>query len=859
MKTTHSIAFLATLVVSAGLAQQPATTSPEFPPMPPVQPRSAEEEAKTFQLPPGYRMELVLSEPDIAEPVTMAFDANGRLYVAEMRTYMQDIDATGEHEPTSRVSVHWSSRNDGVFDQHRVFADKLKLPRLLLPMDDGVLIGETDTNDIRLFRDTNGDGIADENRRVFEGGPRGGNMEHQPSGLLWGIDNWLYMANNSWRLRWKGGKLVNESIPGNGGQWGASQDDFGKLWVVNAGGERGPVNFQQHVLYGQFSTPTQFEPDFAIVWPAFGLRDYQGGPSKSRDDNTLNHFTATCGGEIFRGDRLPSELRGNLFFGEPVGRLVRRTTIEVTDGLTVLHNPYPKSEFLRSTDACFRPVDMKTAPDGTLFVCDMYRGIIQEGNWTREGSYLRKVILQHSMDKIIGRGRIWRLVHDSMKPSPAPRLGEASPAQLVAALAHPNGWHRDTAQKLLVLRGHKAVAPDLAAMASQHASSLARIHALWTLEGLGTLTPLHIRTAMKDKEPSVRHAAIRASETLLLAGDTTLIPDVKALAKDAGPGVAIQSLLTARQMKWKDAGQFINTAALTNPSKGVKLMAAQILSNRTEFHRSFTGTEKQLLTHGQTVFQELCYTCHGLDGKGMTIEGATPGLTLAPPLANSKVVLSHRDGLIRALLHGVTGPVDGKTYQGQMIPMANNDDLWIAGVLSYVRNSFGNSAGCVSKEDVARVRSETKDRNTPWTESELLASGPAKLDSTSWKITASHAAEKAVALADRNPKTAWSSGEALSDKMWISIELPASAKLGGVTISSDASTSQTRNLRIETSEDGTKWSKPVFQGAASTKVSDITFKPVPAKFIRIASATKADSRNKSHWTIQEIALHGTAN
>ncbi len=436
----------------------------DFPPKPPVKALSPADEAKTFQLPAGYRLELMLSEPEIAEPVSMAFDGNGRLYVAEMRSYMRDIDGTNELVPTSRVSVHWSSKNDGKYDQHRVFADKLMLPRLLLPLADGVLIGETDTNDIYLYKDTNGDGVSDEKKPVYQGGPRGGNLEHQPSGLTWANDNWLYTAVNNYRLRWKEGQLIKQDIPGNGGQWGATQDDDGKLWVVNAGGEKGPLNFQNHILYGQSMARSQFEPGFEVVWPAMGLRDFQGGPGKSRDDDALNHFTATCGGEIYRGDQLPAELKGDLFFGEPVGRLVRRTKIEVADGLTILHNPHPQNEFLRSTDAYFRPVDMKTAPDGTLFICDMYRGIIQEGNWTREGSYLRKVIKQHSMDKIIGLGRIWRLVHDSTKPVPAPRLLEATTTQLADTLAHPNGWYRDTAQKLLVLKQDPSIVPTLVSM-----------------------------------------------------------------------------------------------------------------------------------------------------------------------------------------------------------------------------------------------------------------------------------------------------------------------------------------------------------------------------------------------------------
>lgn len=800
-------------------------------------------------------MELLLSEPDVIDPVCMAFDGNGRLYVAEMRTYMRDIDGTDELIPKSRVSVHWSSKNDGVYDQHQVFADNLLLPRLLLPLADGVLIGETDTNDLYLYRDTNGDGVSDEKKRVYEGGVRGGNMEHQPSGLTWANDNWLYSAVNNYRLRWKDGSLVKQDIPGNGGQWGGTQDDQGKFWVVNAGGEKGPLNFQQHILYGQFMTRNQFEPGFEVVWPAVGLRDYQGGPGKARDDNTLNHFTATCGGEIYRGDQLPAELKGNLFFAEPVGRLIRRTTIEVKDGLTILHNPYPQSEFLRSSDVCFRPVDMKTAPDGTLFICDMYRGIIQEGNWTREGSYLRKVLQQHSFDKITGHGRIWRLVHDKTKPVAAPKLLEASSEQLVKTLQHPNGWYRDTAQKLLVLKQDLSVVPALSAMLKSDGNPLARIHALWTLEGLNALTADQVRAVFKDRDATVRHAAVRASESLMVAGDTSLQTDVMALAKDSDPSVAIQVFLTAKLMKWKDHAQFINASALGSSSKGLKEIATQILTNSSEFPKEFNTAQKEVLTHGQAIYQELCFTCHGLDGRGTIIDAGGTSVALAPALSGSKVVLGHRDGLIRALLHGVTGPVNGKTYQAQMIPMANNDDAWIAAVTSFIRNRFGNSASMIETQDVTRVRAETKARAASWTEKELADVVPAKLaNRKEWKLSASHKAGDMNALIDGELKTRWESGEPMTNKMWVTVELPAETQVCGVRLDGQRSGGRFgRGLRVEVSEDGRQWSKPVFNGSNASAIAELVFKPVAAKFVRISQTSGGDK--KTNWGFEELDLY----
>ena len=118
-------------------------------------------------------------------------------------------------------------------------------------------------------------------------------------------------------------------------------------------------------------------------------------------------------------------------------------------------------EFIRSTDPNFRPVNVSTAPDGTLYIVDMYRGIIQEGNWVRPGSYLRPVVQKFQLDKNFGRGRIWRLVHQDFKPGAQPRMLDETPAQLVAHLEHPNGWWRTTAQKLLVLRQDKSVVPAL--------------------------------------------------------------------------------------------------------------------------------------------------------------------------------------------------------------------------------------------------------------------------------------------------------------------------------------------------------------------------------------------------------------
>lgn len=838
---------------TVALAQDPA-----FPPQPPVQGVSPAESLAKLQLPPGYKLQLVLSEPDIAEPTAIAFDGDGRMFVVEMRTYMQDIDGNGEHEPTSRVSLHWSSKGDGVYDKHTIFADKLLIPRMVLPLDKGrAIIGETDTSDLYLYTDTDGDGVSDKKELFYEGGPRGGNMEHQPSGLIWSSDNWLYTTYNAFRLRWnpKGATLKENTAP-NGGQWGVSQDDWGKQWFVNAGGERGPVNFQTGIAYGAFNLKDQFAPNFDVVYPApIGIPDVQGGDRRFRpEDKTLNHFTATCGGEVYRGDRLPEELRGNLFFGEPVGRLMRRTKIEVKDGLTYLSNPHGENEFMRSMDPLFRPIQMANAPDGTMYIVDMYRGIIQEGNWVKDGSYLRKVVQQFQLDKQTGRGRIWRLVHDTTKPDVAPKMNEETPAQLVAHLAHPNGWWRDTAQKLLVLKQDQSVVPALTAMAQSHANPLARFHALWTLEGLGALTPEIVRAKLKDENPQVRAAAIRASESLYQKDKPVLVADVQAAVKDKDPAVALQALLTLKRLEVTDWKKTLAEVVGATTLVAVKEIGGQILNPPVPAVKfTMNKDEEKLFKAGETTFQTLCAACHGLDGKGMPMVGAAPGAMLAPPLAGSKTVLGWKEGPIYVLLHGLTGDIDGKRYEGQMISMATNDDTWIASVISYVRNSFGNRAGFVTAKDVAAIRAATKDRITPWTAPELRTLLPQMLaNRKEWKFTASHAPTDLGLAVDGKPESRYTTKTSQVPGMWVKIELPEESAVTGLELEAAKSPNDyPREYTVELSGDGLQWSNPVAKGKGTPGSTMIQFPAAKAKYIRI---TQTGSVKGNYWSIHELQV-----
>jgi mono/diheme cytochrome c family protein/glucose/arabinose dehydrogenase len=909
-------------------AQQPQRVSQEqrevgadFSPKPAVRALTPEEEARHFVLPPGYHLELVLSEPDVINPVAIAFDGNGRMFVAEMRSYMLDANGTNEYDPVSRISMHESTKGDGTFDRHTVFIDKLVLPRMVLPLDKSILTLETDSDDVYQYWDTNGDGVADKKNLFFRGVGRRGNLEHQPSGFIWALDNWIYSTYNAMRFRWTPKGMVHEPTAPNYGQWGLTQDDYGKVWFVDAGGERGPINFQTPIVYGAFNVSDQFEPDFDVTWPLGpGLADMQGGMIRVRMPiGVLNHFTSACGQDIYRGDRLPADLRGDLLFAEPVARIIRRAKVVVTEGLTQLRNAYPKSEFILSTDPLFRPVNLITAPDGTIYLVDMYHGIIQESEWTPPGSYLRRKIEQYQLDKIHGYGRIWRLVHDGMEPNhQQPRMLDETPAQLVAHLDNPNGWWRDTAQRLLVLRQDRSVVPALQTMVRSGPSLLARFHALWTLEGLSALDASLVREEMKDPNPEMRIQAIRASESLYKAGDKSLEKDYRDLVLDGDMKVVIQAMLTLKLLKAPDIKTIVQTAQHASKARGVQEIGNLMLRPAGGRFGSVGGGFRFLTTEQQTtmergagIYQELCYVCHGPDGRGAPLAGAPAGTMMAPALAGSPRVEGHRDYVIKALLHGLTGPVDGSTYPGVMVSMGTNKDEWIAAVGSYVRNSFGNHGTFITPADVERVRALTADRKTMWTVEALVASLPSPVsDQKTWKATASDNSDTAARAI--NDSGAWSSGKPQRSDMWFQVEIdkataitelefdspfmgfggspPGRGSGGGPGSSAPARVTNEpsvgnidprasgadraaarrpppnggiagyltragypRGYKVQVSMDGTTWSAPVAEGRGTGPTTIITFAPVQAKFIRITQTTTVD--DAPPWSIQRLKLY----
>jgi mono/diheme cytochrome c family protein len=822
---------------------------------------SKEDALKSIELPEGYKLELVLSEPEIEEPVMAAWDGNGAMYVVQMRTYMQDADATGEQEPKSCITRHEDTNGDGKYDKHSVYADNLLLPRFVLPLDDRVIVGITNTLDLWTYRDTTGDGIADEKIKIYEGGKRGGNMEHQPSGLMWGLDNWLYLTYEAKRYRFTDGKLEVEKLPTGNGQWGLTQDNWGRLYFSRAGGETPAEGYQQPPIYGPMKLNGQEESNFRAVYPIAQVPDVQGGLRRVGENGGLNIFTGCAGQSVFRGDRLPEEMQDRLFIPEPVGRLIRRVEVDRKDAKTVLRNADPGTEFIRTRDINFRPIWSATMPSGQMAIVDMHRGIIQQGNWTAPKSYLRGIIDKWGLDKNIGKGRIYRLVHKDFEAGPQPKMLDETTAELVKYLSHPNGWWRDTAQKLIILREDRvSVVPALKKVLLEGKSELGRLHALWTLEGMGKLDSSMIVAALKDKSSIVRTSAVRVAEPFMAADDEAVVAAFKApFPEDMEMIVqflnSLQASGTANLTLAEVGAQIISKYGETEVVKAV-LSAKNATANQALLaaaQRMHGERFAKSMERGKVIYEQLCFACHGADGKGTPMVGSL-GEKLAPSFVGSARVLSTGASPILVILHGLTGEVDGKEYEGLMVPMATNDDEWIADITTYIRNSFGNEASEISPALVAKLRKDHSKRTEPWTVEELETLEPPALPfQKDWKLAASHKAGDFKLAFDGDPKSRYSTGSSMAAGMWVQVELPKKAHISGVLLDATGSDKDyPRGYEVQVSDDGKDWSKPVAEGKGKEALMDVSFPEVEAKFVRVTQTGK----DRLFWSIHEMRLKG---
>ena len=533
LKSALAILCLAPLLARAQNGDKAGEVQPELVPshlIPPAPLLTPEEQIKTFHLPPGFRAEIVASEPLVQSPVAMQFDHQGRLWVVEMKGYMPDVHATGEDKPIGDVVILEDTNGDGRMDRRTVFLDHLVMPRALMLFRDGAIVAEPPR--LWFARDMDGDGKADEKILIAEDyateddpklGPKA-NPEHASNGLMRALDNWCYSANHTVRYRWMGGSSTNwikESTPFRG-QWGLSQDNEGRLFYNSNSDQLRTDLLPADALQRNPNYPKPFGVNYTPspdqrVWPARvnpGVnRGYQ--PGQLTAEGKLATYTAACFPLAYRGDQFPDEFKRAVFLCEPSANMVRCNFLSETDSILTGTNAFPNSEFLASTDERFRPVTLGSGPDGALYIVDLARGLIQHRIYLT--SYLRKQTESRSLQAPTDRGRIYRIVSTAKPVKRHSKLSAAPETEtLISRLSSPNGFWRDTAQRMLVERSEEGLAARLRPLVSPRAThaALGRIHLIWTLEGIGGLDLATVRTAYHDPDPAVATASIRAAEKL---------------------------------------------------------------------------------------------------------------------------------------------------------------------------------------------------------------------------------------------------------------------------------------------------------------------------------------------------------
>ena len=716
---------------------------------------SAAESMKKIQVEEGFEVKLVASEPLISTPVAFSFDNKGRMWVIEMTGYMPDTVGTGEDIPNGKIVILEDKNKDGVMDDRKVFLDSLVLPRAICLIENGILVGEP-TN--LWFYEIKNDKPANKTL-VDPAYTEGGNVEHQPNGLLRAMDNWIYNAKSSKRYRKQGDKWLIDNTHFRG-QWGISQDNYGRLYYNNNSQNLlsdfftpglGANNKNQRNVAG-FNEKSVANNHVYPIRPTPGVnRAYMKGVID--DSLRLVDFTAACSPMVYRGDLFGKAYESNVFVAEPSANLIKRNILNDKGYIVKGEQAYKGKEFLASTDERFRPVSLYNAPDGAMYIVDMYRGIIQHKTYLTP--YLKGQIGKRNLTQPLSAGRIYKVVPKNSN-SKIPALPTDAEG-LLKALGSTNGWIRDYAQQTLVDGKMKQAIPALETASRQTSNPLLAIHALWTLEGLNALKTDQVLALLEQTMWPVRMEALAvlpsvinqdnyktyssALDKMIDRDDTLSAPYVAFLANNIQHFDKTEaSSLLLKVAKKYPGNRYVTDAVISNlqdheddfknelsaslPDSSLliqkQLNRAIAQASNTKSNRDPKMLVKEF-PKGAALFTSICQTCHGPDGNGVR--------SLGPPLNQSEWVTGDKGKLISIVLFGLTGPVkvNGHVYKtpevsGDMPGIGYDKDMPsedVAQLLSFIRKSWRNNGEKITTEEVASTRQKLNNRQKAFTVEEL--------------------------------------------------------------------------------------------------------------------------------------------
>ena len=458
-------------------------------------PLTPEQSMQHLVVPGGFEVQLVASEPDIRKPIAMAWDERGRLWLAETLDYPNRVLPPGE-VGRDRIVICEDTNGDGRMDKFTVFSEGLNIPTSLTFANGGVIVQQM-PNTVFL-KDTDGDGKADLREVLFTGWGRR-DTHAGPNNLVYGFDNWIWgivgysgfngsvggaplnFAQAFYRFRPDGSAL--EAIrSNNNNSWGLGFTEEGFVFGSTANNNPSvyvPIPDRYYAPAGLTARVLTGIADTSRFLPLTG---------RVRQVDVHWGYTAAAGHAFYTARAYPKEYWNQVaFVAEPTGHLVGQFKVEATGANFRSKNP---TNLIVSDDEWFAPIMAEVGPDGAMWVIDWYNYIVQHNPTPKNfQNGLGNAYDNDLRDKRFGR--IYRIVWKGEGAKPATRfsLANATPAQLVAALAQDNLLWRRHAQRLLVERGRKDVVPDLLALVrnpqvDEIGLNVGAIHALWTLHGL---------------------------------------------------------------------------------------------------------------------------------------------------------------------------------------------------------------------------------------------------------------------------------------------------------------------------------------------------------------------------------------
>jgi len=694
---------------------------------------SPQESETEFFIDGSLQVTMVADDSLLDSPVAFKEDSQGQFWVVEMPGYMRDIDGNDQDLADGRIVLLSDENADGILDNRKIVLDSLLNPRAVELVYGGVLF--TDGNALKFANYSNerlGDIELVDSLYVV-----GGNIEHQPNGLLYGLDNWLYSAKSNVRYK-KVDSIWLREVTSFRGQWGISQDEYGRLvYNHNSAPIIGDLTMPNYFLNNPFlklkESIGNYYTDDMRLYPLQATsvnRGYQDGVLDSA--GVLQNYTSACSPIVYYGHEL-KEAYGDIFVCAPEANLISKYEIDHSKQLASKLNG---TEFLTTLDESFRPVALHSGNDGCLYVLDMHKGIIQHTAYM--SSYLRQKILETGLDKINGQGRIFKIESNNNNKQ-GNRISKSitnnNSKDLLKLLSHKNMNLRLWAQKQLVHK--KAESSELRKMVLANNNPLEFRHALWTLEGQQAIDgPLMNAIDFQDFSSNEliavlpiflrphKHWVLDERQTFL----TKIIPS--SFGKDFRVDVLWASLLDSDNTKdWltlaqlypdsklmveallstvEDEKKYLELISPNNKLTLLKNSLLDVLKNkdqkRIQQPQLPTEVYDDNRTKGLKLFKTYCASCHGFDGLGLK--------NMAPSFADSDIIQNRFHELPKIILDGYDS--GSNKYQMMMPKYLNDpslDDNDISDLVSYISSSFSKNGGGISASQVKMLRNELTNSN----------------------------------------------------------------------------------------------------------------------------------------------------